>query len=121
VEALFNKNFVDKLGMSHSSYTVPKNFSNSVIPISADWSGFDAELGNENPVGGYFSSQADYTKLGQSLLSASLLSPETIRAWMKLDTLTSSAVGAFGKPWEIFRIPDVVVRMLNLAFDKHKF
>ncbi|KAK3672594.1 hypothetical protein LTR78_007645 [Recurvomyces mirabilis] len=98
-EDLFNK-----LHMADSSYFVPKNLTNAVMPGGPVNSFFVADLGGETPDGGMYSSQADLIKMGQSILNASLLSPTTIRQWMKPSTFTSQMNTGVGMPWEIWRV-----------------
>ncbi|KAK6385452.1 hypothetical protein LTR65_009146 [Meristemomyces frigidus] len=113
-ESVVQADLFDKLNMTHSSYNVPTDYSDAVLPLGADASGFDATLGNETPVGGYYSSQADLIRMGQSILSATLLSPNLIKKWMKPVTFTSSATAAVGMPWEIFRVPNLTDHVFDL-------
>lgn len=53
--------------------------------------------------GGMYSTAADLTKLGRSILGSKLLSPEQTRAWMKPRTHTASLELSVGMPWEIIR------------------
>lgn len=50
-----------------------------------------------------FSTAADLTRLGQSILKSSLLEPSTTRAWMKPITHTADLQMSVGMPWEICR------------------
>ncbi|KAK5108392.1 hypothetical protein LTR62_008348 [Meristemomyces frigidus] len=100
---MLQKDLFDKLRMKASSYYVPKDLTNAVMPGGPVKSYFTADLGGETPAGGLFSSQADMIKLGQSILTAALLSPTTIRQWMKPVTFTSNLNQAVGMPWEIWR------------------
>lgn len=52
--------------------------------------------------------------MGQSILSATLLSPNTIRQWMKPVTFTSQVTQAVGMPWEIVRVSDVTSHVFDL-------
>ncbi|KAK5120560.1 hypothetical protein LTR85_006216 [Meristemomyces frigidus] len=113
-ESMLQADLFDKVNMTHSSYNVPTDFSDAVLPGGAYASGFDAILGNETPVGGYYSSPADLVRMGQSILSATLLSPNTIRKWMKPVTFTSSMTSAVGMPWEIFRLPNLIDHVFDL-------
>ncbi|KAK5137383.1 hypothetical protein LTR08_008961 [Meristemomyces frigidus] len=113
-ETTLETKLFDKLNMTKSSYNVPTNISDAVLPRGPELSGFVAELGNEIPVGGYYSSQSDLTRMGQSILSASLLSPNTIKQWMKPVTFTSNPNSAIGRPWEIFRVPELTSHNFDL-------
>jgi CubicO group peptidase (beta-lactamase class C family) len=54
-------------------------------------------------MGAIFSSANDMSAIGRAILSSSLLSSNTTRAWLKPTSHTSSLIGAVGRPWEIFR------------------
>src|SRR5688572_25599502 len=53
--------------------------------------------------GGIFSTAADLTRLGQSILNSSILNPSTTRAWLKPTTHTADLHMSVGMPWEIRR------------------
>jgi len=52
---------------------------------------------------GYYSSAADVSTIGQSILASSLLPEITTRRWLRPLTHTSSLYTSLGQPWEIFR------------------
>ena len=54
--------------------------------------------------GGIFTTAADITALGQSILKSSLLQPQATRAWLKPVTHTSNLLMSVGMPWEIHRM-----------------
>ena len=54
-------------------------------------------------MGGIYSTVNDLSAPGRSILSYTLLSPNTTWGWMKLTTHTSSLTGSVG-PWEIDRL-----------------
>jgi hypothetical protein len=54
-------------------------------------------------MGALFSTPEDMSIVGRAILSSSLLSPNTIRAWMKHTSQKSSLFGAVGRPWGIYR------------------
>lgn len=54
-------------------------------------------------MGGYFSTLADLTTLGRSILSSTILPPRTTRQWLKPLTHTSGLTFSLGSPWEILR------------------
>ena len=64
--------------------------------------------------GGYYSSQNDMMRMGQSILSPKLLTPNTVRQWMKPVTFTSSITAAVGMPWEIWRVPNLTDHVFDL-------
>ncbi|KAI9147440.1 Beta-lactamase-like protein sdnR [Paramyrothecium foliicola] len=51
-----------------------------------------------------FSTAADLTRLGQSILKSSLLAPSTTRSWLKPITHTADLYMSVGMPWEIRRL-----------------
>lgn len=54
-------------------------------------------------MGALYSSPNDMSSIGRAILSASLLSANTTRAWLRPTSHTSSLIGAVGWGWEIFR------------------
>ena len=110
---MLQSDFFDKLDMTHSSYSLPNDTSDAVLPLG-EASGFAMDIGIEASVGGYYSSQSDMVKMAQSILNAKLLSPTTIRQWMKPDTHTSYLKMSVGKPWEIWRNDDLVNRTVDI-------
>ena len=54
--------------------------------------------------GGMFSTAADLTKVGQSILSSSVLKPHVTRQWLKPITHTADLRNSVGMPWEIRRV-----------------
>lgn len=93
--------------MTSSSYFNPGNLDDAVIPLGP-LSGFQVVTGIQTPVGGYFSTQTDLSRLGQSLLSSSILKPAQTRQWMKPVAFTEATTSAMGLMWEIFRVPDLL-------------
>lgn len=55
-------------------------------------------------MGGIYSTANDLSALGRSILSYTLLSPNTTWGWMKSITHTPSLTGSVGCPWEICRL-----------------
>ena len=55
-------------------------------------------------MGGIYSTANDLSALGRSILSYTLLSPNTTWGWMKPTTHTSSLTGSVSSPWEIDRL-----------------
>jgi hypothetical protein len=51
-----------------------------------------------------FSTAADLTRLGQSILKSSILDPATTRSWLKPITHTADLYMSVGMPWEIRRM-----------------
>ncbi|KAK7729492.1 hypothetical protein SLS57_001978 [Botryosphaeria dothidea] len=105
---VFQRNLLDPLKLSSTSVKAPKDETHAVIPggnkLLAQWG---INLGEENPAGGMYSSVADLSAIGRSILRSSLLSPALTRRWLKPHSRTSDDGVAIGAPWEIssFRIP----------------
>ena len=104
----------NKLGMTRSYTSAPKNVSNAILPGGLDASGFAFDWGNEAPTGGYLSTQCDLVRLGQSILSSSLLSHVVTREWMKPVTHTSTTIASVGRPWEIWRSINLTDHVVDL-------
>lgn len=65
--------------------------------------------------GGFYSTTSDMAKIGQSILSNTILSPATTRKWMKPISHTSDLHSSVGMPWEIFRVTtDNSTRVVDL-------
>ncbi|EKG09752.1 Beta-lactamase-related protein [Macrophomina phaseolina MS6] len=103
----FNRQLVDRLGLSATTVTTPLNDSHGVIPNgkTAAWWGLD--LGGENPAGSVYSTINDLTTLGRSILRSTLLPRPLTRRWLKPHSRTADDTHAVGAPWEIVstRIP----------------
>jgi hypothetical protein len=54
--------------------------------------------------GNVYQSLGDLSKLGQSILSSTLLPKSTTRSWLKPTTHSNTLHGAVGKAWEIIRV-----------------
>ncbi|GAB1314475.1 hypothetical protein MFIFM68171_04685 [Madurella fahalii] len=76
----------------------PGNDTDAVV-----YDGWDIDFGDAAPTAGYYSSLADLTTLGRSILNSTLLPPLTTRKWLKPITHTSSLRFSIGSPWEILR------------------
>jgi hypothetical protein len=95
---------VDPLGMKDTTASAPRNSSRGVIVGSETAVGWDLMLDDAwVGTGALFSTPNDMSVIGRAILSSSLLSPNTTRAWMKPTSHTSSLFGAVGRPWEIHR------------------
>ncbi|KAI9688661.1 MAG: hypothetical protein M1822_001018 [Bathelium mastoideum] len=95
------------LGLKSTSYSPPKNNSNSVLVPASYTGGFDywtLDLAGGSPEGGAYSSASDLTKIGQSILRSTLLPLVVTRKWMKPHGLLSDLYSATGLPWEIQRM-----------------
>ncbi|KAH7140218.1 beta-lactamase/transpeptidase-like protein [Dactylonectria estremocensis] len=112
LEAMTNKTFEESLhssllkplGLSRTSLEAPQNKSNAVIPGNETTSWWDIEMDGASPYGGMFSTAADLTTLGQSILRSSILTSNETRAWLKPLAHTSELQMSVGMPWEIRRV-----------------
>ncbi|RMJ19119.1 hypothetical protein CDV36_001176 [Fusarium kuroshium] len=112
LEAMTNKTFeeslhsslLEPLGLGRTSLEAPKNKSNAAIPGNETASWWDLTLAGASPYGGMFSTAADLTALGQSILRSSILPANETRAWLKPLSHTSELQMSIGMPWEIRRV-----------------
>ncbi|KAH7311435.1 putative secreted beta-lactamase [Stachybotrys elegans] len=102
-EDLFMTRIVQALGLTDTTYQVPRGNLNAAIPLDVSTSGWDFELGPLSPAGGYFSSTHDMAKIGTAILNSTLLSAAETRQWLTPSSFTASPRMAAGAPWEIFR------------------
>ncbi|KAI0198036.1 beta-lactamase/transpeptidase-like protein [Astrocystis sublimbata] len=101
---IFQCSIIDRLGLSGTSLQPPNSTKQGIIPgdkISSWWS---VDLADASPEGGMFSTGADMTKIGQSILNSSILSPALTRRWLRPITHTADLRVSVGMPWEIFRL-----------------
>ncbi|KAF4498928.1 beta-lactamase-like 1 [Fusarium agapanthi] len=103
----FNKSFqsslLDPLSMKRTSLEAPKSKENAMIPENEQISWWNITTADGSPYGGMFSTAADLTRMGQSILSSSILSPSETRSWMKPIAHTADTHMSVGMPWEIRR------------------
>ncbi|KAK7420246.1 hypothetical protein QQX98_002901 [Neonectria punicea] len=112
LEAMTNKTFdesfssslLNPLGLNHTTLEAPKDDSNAVIPGNKTTSWWDLTLAGASPYGGMFSTAADLTTLGQSILRSTILPDNVTRAWLKPLSHTSELQMSVGMPWEIRRM-----------------
>ncbi|KAF4637989.1 hypothetical protein G7Y89_g82 [Cudoniella acicularis] len=101
---LVQNSIYDPLNLTHSSWSNPPQNSNTSAIIPANYLSFSINVGDETAVGGSWSSPADLTKIGRSILSSSLLKLSLTRRWMKPRIFVSDPSTAVGAPWEIHRL-----------------
>lgn len=102
---IFTHNLINRLGLNSTSYSQPAT-ARAMIPFNVSASGFDQNLRDETPAGGYYSSLRDMQVVGRSILNFTYLSPAQTRRWMKPHTFTAGANTLVGAPWEILRAPN---------------
>ncbi|KAI9847188.1 MAG: hypothetical protein M1837_003051 [Sclerophora amabilis] len=104
-QSLLNTHLLDSLNVTSTFCSMPQSSRNSVVPVNASTSWYDADLRDESPAGSIYSSINDLRKLGISILNSTLLPPTQTRRWMKPVSFTSDPNWAVGAPWEITRVP----------------
>jgi len=95
---LVRQQLIEPLNLRRTFVTHPGNISDFTLA-----GGWDSDFGDLAPMGGYFSSPADLTALGASILNSTLMPQATTRKWLKPLTHTSSLLTSIGRPWEIAR------------------
>jgi CubicO group peptidase (beta-lactamase class C family) len=92
------------LELNATTAATPSDSKRGVIIGDESAAGWDTIIdGPGIGMGAMFSSANDMSTIGRAILSSSLLSSNTTRAWLKPTSHTSSLIGAVGRPWEIFR------------------
>ncbi|RBQ78067.1 hypothetical protein FVER14953_03457 [Fusarium verticillioides] len=99
----FESSLLDPLAMKRTGLEAPKSKENAMIPENEQLSWWNITTADGSPYGGMFSTAADLTRMGQSILSSSILSPSETRSWMKPITHTADTHMSVGMPWEIRR------------------
>ncbi|KAK4223849.1 D-alanyl-D-alanine-carboxypeptidase/endopeptidase AmpH [Podospora fimiseda] len=103
-ETLMTESILRPLGLNNTYYVyAPAEVG--PIPGNRTDSGWDWQLGDENPAGNMFSSVSDLSKLGRSILASSILSPSLTNAWLKPMAFTSELYAGLSTPWGVRRIP----------------
>ncbi len=101
----FRDNLINSLHLNATSYAMPAESSASIIPFNATASWYNANILDETPAGGYYTTINDLRRIGISMLNFELLSLAQTRRWMKPHTFTSDPDISVGAPWEIIRAP----------------
>ncbi|KAL9570375.1 hypothetical protein ACKAV7_005486 [Fusarium commune] len=99
----FQSSLLDPLSMKRTGLEAPKSKDNAMIPENEQLSWWNVTTADGSPYGGMFSTAADLTRIGQSILNSSILSPSETRSWMKPITHTADVHMSVGMPWEIRR------------------
>ncbi|KAH8905807.1 beta-lactamase/transpeptidase-like protein [Coniochaeta sp. PMI_546] len=102
-QSMMEDSILKPLGLNHTYYASPPN-SVGLIPGTPKESGWSYQLGDESPAGNMYSSVADISALGRSILKSALLRPAQTRRWLKPASLTSEPVAGVGYPWGVRRI-----------------
>ncbi|CVK94620.1 uncharacterized protein FMAN_03645 [Fusarium mangiferae] len=99
----FQSSLLNPLSMRRTSLEAPKSKDNAMVPENEQLSWWNITTADGSPYGGMFSTPADLTRLGQSILGSSILSPSETRSWMKPISHTADIHMSVGMPWEIRR------------------
>ncbi|KAK4220309.1 D-alanyl-D-alanine-carboxypeptidase/endopeptidase AmpH [Rhypophila decipiens] len=102
-EDMMKDSIFKPLGLTHTYYNGAPA-SAGIIPGPELESQWYFQLGDEDPAGGMYSSIADISALGRSILSSSLLTPATTRRWLKPAAMSSEPNAGVGAPWGVRRI-----------------
>ncbi|KAK0624559.1 beta-lactamase/transpeptidase-like protein [Bombardia bombarda] len=102
-KSMMEESVLRPLGLNHTYYNnAPTRVG--IIPGSAAAASWDYQLGDESPAGNMYSSVADISALGRSILRSTILPPSLTRRWLKPAALTSEPIASVGYPWGIRRI-----------------
>ncbi|KAI1609311.1 putative penicillin-binding protein [Exophiala viscosa] len=107
--------FIDKLGMTSTTPTVPGTGADAVIPRNDSYAVFSYDIGIQGPAGGQYTSTKDLITWGRAILNNSLLSDIVTRRWMKPTSFTSQWESAVGAPWEIYRLAIPINTIINAS------
>ncbi|KAF5675557.1 beta-lactamase-like 1 [Fusarium heterosporum] len=102
-EKSFRSSLLSPLSMNRTTLECPKDKENAVIPENDLLSWWNITTGDASVYGGMFSTAADLTRLGQSILKSSVLEPSITRSWLKPIAHTADLEMSVGMPWEIRR------------------
>ncbi|KAK5940759.1 hypothetical protein PMZ80_007176 [Knufia obscura] len=120
---LFQTHLVEPLDLKSTFYSAPADSNDSIIPVNASISGYNADFLDSAPFGGYYSSAHDVSIIARSILNSTFLSPAQTRRWLKpLSFLppgplleNGGVVQAVGAPWEIIRAPTTTSTLLDAS------
>ncbi|GAB1309838.1 D-alanyl-D-alanine- [Madurella fahalii] len=102
-QSMMEESVLQPLGLNHTYYrNAPAEVG--IIPGNRSDAGWDYQLGDENPAGNMFSSVADISALGRSILRSDILPPSLTRRWLKPASMSSELIAGVGYPWGVRRI-----------------
>ncbi|KAK5451815.1 hypothetical protein LTS15_007538 [Exophiala xenobiotica] len=107
--------FINKLGMTSTTPTVPGPDADAIIPRNDSFALFTYDIGIQGPAGNQYTSTKDLRTWGQAILSYRLLPGFVTRRWMKPTTFTSQWQSVVGAPWEIYRITVPTDTIINAS------
>ncbi|KAM6524732.1 hypothetical protein FALCPG4_010335 [Fusarium falciforme] len=95
------------LGLSSSTGFELQDPSQAVLPLDGGFELMSVPLGNYDLTAGLYTTPEDLAKFIRSILRHDLLSAPRTGLWLKPTSFLSTAQGAVGMPWEIYRVSDV--------------
>ncbi|KAG8908654.1 hypothetical protein FRB99_004942 [Tulasnella sp. 403] len=106
---LLQKGIFDPLNLSSTFSISSRNVGNIVVPLTGSTEA-DIDFKGANPAGGQWSSLNDLVTVMQTFLDPqknnSLLSPYTMREWLRPLHVHPDGLTEVGAPWEIIKLPD---------------
>ncbi|KAH6853109.1 beta-lactamase/transpeptidase-like protein [Chaetomium sp. MPI-CAGE-AT-0009] len=102
-QTMMEESVLRPLGLDHTYYRDPP-VEEGIIPGVQSKSGWNYQLGDENPAGNMYSSIADISSLGRAIMSSTLLPPVVTRRWLKPATMSAELVAGVGYPWGVRRV-----------------
>ncbi|KAL9570376.1 hypothetical protein ACKAV7_005487 [Fusarium commune] len=99
----FQSSLLDPLSMKRTGLEAPKSKDNAMIPENEQLSWWNVTTADGSPYGGMFSTAADLTRIGQSILNSSILSPLGNPLLDEAHYHTADVHMSVGMPWEIRR------------------
>jgi hypothetical protein len=103
-ETMFNRSIVTPLGLTRTSYNLPLDNAQGVIPSTSPATTWGVQGKDFNPAGGIYSTANDLARLGRAILTSQLIPASLTRRWMKPVTHTADLRLSVGAPWEIERL-----------------
>ncbi|KAL6364830.1 hypothetical protein LRP88_00803 [Fusarium phalaenopsidis] len=95
------------LGLSSDTGFELPDPSRAVLPPDGGFELMSVPLGNYDPTAGLYTTPEDLAKFVRSILRHDLLSIPQTNLWLKPTSFLSTAQGAVGMPWEIYRVSDL--------------
>ncbi|KAJ4251206.1 hypothetical protein NW757_006752 [Fusarium falciforme] len=95
------------LGLSSATGFELQDPSRAVLPLDGGFELMSVPLGNYDLTAGLYTTPEDLAKFIRSILRHDLLSASRTDLWLKPTSFLSTAQGAVGMPWEIYRVSDV--------------
>ncbi|KAH7260019.1 beta-lactamase family protein [Fusarium solani] len=95
------------LGLSSATGFELQDPSRAVLPPDGGFELMSLPLGNYDPTAGLYITPEDLAKFVRSILRHDLLPAPLTDLWLKPTSFLSTAQGAVGMPWEVYRVSDL--------------